>query len=62
MHLQVAEAPSDDQVLLVELVGALRVLPLDTLIHTVKDVLANPPNSELSRKVCHQTCEQSFYL
>ncbi|XP_052808898.1 protein dopey-1-like isoform X3 [Mya arenaria] len=41
---------SEDQLLLVDLVAAIKVLPMDTLINTVRDVLSNPPHSELNRK------------
>ncbi|CAG5136270.1 unnamed protein product [Candidula unifasciata] len=40
----------DDQLLLVELVAAIRVLPVDTLIQTVKQVLRQPPPTELTKK------------
>ncbi|BFZ25222.1 hypothetical protein BsWGS_28261 [Bradybaena similaris] len=39
-----------DQLLLVELVGAIRVLPVDTLIQTVKQVIKQPPPTELTKK------------
>ncbi|XP_076444435.1 protein DOP1A-like isoform X3 [Babylonia areolata] len=45
----VLSAPCEDQLLLVELVGAIKVLPMDTLIQTVKAVLKNPPSTELSK-------------
>ncbi|KAK7479632.1 hypothetical protein BaRGS_00029098 [Batillaria attramentaria] len=41
--------PSEDQLLLVELVGAIKVLPMDTLIQTVKSVLKQPPQTDLSK-------------
>lgn len=45
----VLSMPCEDQLLLVELVGAIKVLPMDTLIQTVKAVLKNPPSTELSK-------------
>ncbi|CAG5127027.1 unnamed protein product, partial [Candidula unifasciata] len=39
-----------DQLLLVELVSAIRVLPTDTLIQTVKQAIRQPPQSELGKK------------
>ncbi|XP_070189330.1 protein DOP1A-like isoform X2 [Littorina saxatilis] len=41
--------PCEDQQLLVELVGAIKVLPMDTLIQTIKSVLKQPPHTELSK-------------
>ena len=41
--------PCEDQLLLVDLISAIKVLPMDTLVQTVKQVLKQPPNSELSR-------------
>ncbi|CAL1528923.1 unnamed protein product [Lymnaea stagnalis] len=40
----------EDQLLLVELVSAIKVLPTDTLIQTVKQVIKQPPQSELNKK------------
>ncbi|XP_012945131.1 protein dopey-1 [Aplysia californica] len=40
----------EDQLLLVELVSAIKVLPTDTLIQTVKQVIKQPPPSELNKK------------
>ncbi|XP_069103129.1 protein DOP1A-like isoform X2 [Argopecten irradians] len=40
---------TDDQLLLVDLVSAIRVLPTDTLVQTVKQVLKQPPPTNLSR-------------
>ncbi|XP_021360674.1 protein dopey-1-like isoform X2 [Mizuhopecten yessoensis] len=40
---------TDDQLLLVDLVSAIRVLPIDTLVQTVKQVLKQPPPTNLSR-------------
>ena len=45
----VLPTPCEDQQLLVELVGAIKVLPMDTLIQTVKSVLKQPPHTELSK-------------
>ena len=45
----VLPTPCEDQQLLVELVGAIKVLPMDTLIQTVKAVLKQPPHTELSK-------------
>lgn len=39
----------EDQLLLVELVSAIKVLPADTLIQTVKSVLKQPPQTELAK-------------
>ncbi|KAL4233674.1 Protein dopey-1 [Mactra antiquata] len=49
LNKKVVPTPCEDQLLLVDLVSAIKVLPIDTLIQTVKDVLNNPPSSELSR-------------
>ena len=49
IHLQVIPSPCEDQLLLVDLISAIKVLPMDTLVQTVKQVLKQPPNSELSR-------------
>ncbi|XP_060598596.1 protein dopey-1-like isoform X2 [Ruditapes philippinarum] len=46
---KVLPTPCDDQLLLVDLVGAIKVFPTDTLVQTVKEVINNPPSSELSR-------------
>ncbi|XP_053397950.1 protein dopey-1-like isoform X3 [Mercenaria mercenaria] len=46
---KVLPTPCEDQLLLVDLVGAIKVFPTDTLVQTVKEVLSNPPSSELSR-------------
>lgn len=63
IYYQVVPAPCEDQLLLVDLVGAIKVLPTDTLIQTVKDVLNNPPSSELSRtKVWSITCRFNALL
>lgn len=43
--LQVIPEASEDQQLLVELVSAVKVLPTDTLIQTVKQVILNPPST-----------------
>lgn len=40
----------EDQLLLVELVSAIKVLPTDTLIQTVKQVIKQPPQTELTKK------------
>ncbi|GFO47236.1 protein dopey 1 [Plakobranchus ocellatus] len=40
----------EDQLLLVELVSAIKVLPTDTLIQTVKQVVKQPPQTELTKK------------
>ncbi|XP_071819814.1 protein DOP1A-like isoform X3 [Apostichopus japonicus] len=40
---QVIIKPSDEQMVLVELVGAIRALPTDTLVQTIKQVLKAPP-------------------
>ncbi|XP_060070918.1 protein dopey-1-like [Ylistrum balloti] len=40
---------TDDQLLLVDLVSAIKVLPTDTLVQTVKQVLKQPPPTNLSR-------------
>ena len=45
----VLPTPCEDQSLLVELVGAIKVLPMDTLISTVKTVLKQPPQTELGK-------------
>ena len=45
----VLPTPCEDQQLLVELVAAIKVLPMDTLIQTVKAVLKQPPHTELSK-------------
>ena len=47
--IQVLPTPCEDQLLLVDLVGAIKVFPTDTVVQTVKEVLNNPPSSELSR-------------
>ena len=39
----------EDQLLLVELVSAIKVLPTDTLIQTVKQVVKQPPQTELTK-------------
>ncbi|BFZ09520.1 hypothetical protein BsWGS_12559 [Bradybaena similaris] len=47
---QVTLVDCGDQLLLVELVSAIRVLPTDTLIQTVKQAIKQPPQSELGKK------------
>ncbi|KAL3881558.1 hypothetical protein ACJMK2_027984, partial [Sinanodonta woodiana] len=46
---KVGGIPCCDQLLLVELVGAIKVMPMDTLIQTVKQVLKQPPPSDLGK-------------
>ncbi|KAK3576489.1 hypothetical protein CHS0354_034162 [Potamilus streckersoni] len=46
---KVGGIPCNDQLLLVELVGAIKVMPMDTLIQTVKQVLKQPPPSDLGK-------------
>ncbi|XP_067674328.1 protein dopey-1-like isoform X1 [Haliotis asinina] len=46
---RVIPQPCEDQLLLVELVAAIKVLPTDTLIQTVKQVLKQPPPAELGQ-------------
>lgn len=58
--LQVIPQPCEDQLLLVELVAAIRVLPTDTLIQTVKQVLKQPPPAELGQGKVSHTC--SFHI
>ena len=41
--------PCEDQLLLVDLISAVKVLPMDTLVQTVKQVIKQPPLSELAR-------------
>ncbi|XP_050391433.1 protein dopey-1 isoform X1 [Patella vulgata] len=45
---KVVPVPCEDQLLLVELVSAIKVLPTDTLIQTIKHVLKQPPPTELT--------------
>uniref|UniRef100_A0A2C9KBU5 Uncharacterized protein n=1 Tax=Biomphalaria glabrata TaxID=6526 RepID=A0A2C9KBU5_BIOGL len=47
---QVSPTICEDQLLLVELVSAIKVLPMDTLIQTVKQVIKQPPLTELTKK------------
>ncbi|XP_076078008.1 protein DOP1A-like isoform X1 [Mytilus galloprovincialis] len=47
--MQLASLPSDEQLLLVNLISAIKVLPTDTLVQTVKQVIKQPPPSELSK-------------
>ena len=50
---QVIPLACDDQLLLVEVVGAIKVLPTDTLMQTVKQVIKQPPPTNLDKnKVC----------
>ncbi|KAH9488781.1 Protein dopey-1 [Bulinus truncatus] len=46
---QVSPAICEDQLLLVELVSAIKVLPMDTLIQTVKQVIKQPPQTETKK-------------
>lgn len=48
-HKKVIPSPCEDQLLLVQLVDAIRVLPTDTLVQTVKQVLKQPPPNDLGR-------------
>ena len=53
LSLQLTALPSDEQLLLVNLISAIKVLPTDTLVQTVKQVIKQPPPSELGKgKVC----------
>jgi hypothetical protein len=45
IFLQVIPTAAEDQLLLVELISAVKVLPADTLIQTVKQVIRNPPTT-----------------
>ncbi|XP_059152409.1 protein dopey-1-like [Physella acuta] len=47
---RVSPSACEDQLLLVELVSAIKVLPTDTLIQTVKQVIKQPPHSDLTKK------------
>ncbi|ESO88953.1 hypothetical protein LOTGIDRAFT_154021 [Lottia gigantea] len=47
---KVIPVPCEDQLLLVELVSSIKVLPTDTLIQTIKQVLKQPPPTELTNK------------
>ena len=42
---------SSDQLVLVHLVGAIRVMPIDTLVQTVHQVVKQPPPIQGARKV-----------
>ncbi|KAL5009879.1 hypothetical protein ScPMuIL_012184 [Solemya velum] len=46
---KVIPVPCEDQLLLVDLVNAIRILPIDTLIQTIKQVIKQPPPSDLGR-------------
>ena len=51
---QVIPTACPDQLLLVDLVSAVKVLPIDTLIQTVKQVIKQPPPTTPDKhKVCH---------
>lgn len=41
--------PCDDQLLLVDLVSEIKVLPTDKLVQMVKQVMKQPPPSELTK-------------
>ena len=42
-------APCEDQLLLVDLISAIKVLPTDTLVQTITKVLKQPPQTEIGR-------------
>ncbi|XP_029636600.1 protein dopey-1 isoform X3 [Octopus sinensis] len=46
---KVIPVPCEDQLLLVQLVDAIKVLPTDTLVQTVKQVLKQPPPCDLGQ-------------
>ena len=46
---QVVPVACDDQLLLVELISAIKVLPIDTLIQTTKQVLKQPPPTSMDK-------------
>ncbi|KAJ8315121.1 hypothetical protein KUTeg_007271 [Tegillarca granosa] len=46
---KVNPVPCEDQLLLVDLVSAIKVLPTDMLVQTVKQVLKQPPATEISK-------------
>ncbi|GAB1600861.1 protein dopey-1-like isoform X3 [Argonauta hians] len=46
---KVIPVPCEDQLLLVDLVDAIKVLPTDTLVQTVKQVLKQPPSCDLGQ-------------
>ena len=52
---QVVAVAGADQLLLVELIGAIKVLPMDTLIQTIKLVIKQPPMSFQDTKVEYYT-------
>jgi hypothetical protein len=47
----VVPTASSDQQVLVHLVGAIRVMPIDTLVQTVHQVVKQPPPIQGARKV-----------
>ncbi|XP_041353922.1 protein dopey-1-like isoform X2 [Gigantopelta aegis] len=62
---KVTPLPCEDQLLLVDLVSSIRVLPTDTLIQTVKQVLKQPPAADLgkgSRVVSLEVNTLQFFL
>lgn len=48
---QVLPVPTSDQQVLVQLIGAIKVMPIDTLVQTVHQVLKQPPIVEGSLQV-----------
>jgi hypothetical protein len=50
----VVPAASPDQQVLVYLVGAIRVMPIDTLVQTVNQVVKQPPPIQGTKKVSKQ--------
>ena len=49
VFLQVIPVASDEQLLLVELISSIKVLPPDTLIQTVRQVIKQPPPTNTDR-------------
>jgi len=55
---------SQDQIILVELIAAVKVLPMDLIIQHVKQALKSPPQSSHSRKkqIALEVCLLQFFL
>jgi hypothetical protein len=55
---------SQDQMILVELIAAVKVLPMDLIIQHVKQALKTPPQSSHSRKkqIALEVCLLQFFL